>query len=145
MSLSTTSVRILNISKDGDSATSVTADSGVWEPLLWRSFFYIQPKPLLVQVKSTSFPITCYKGEEINPRLTPASFQWVLESEVCLRLLFQATQLSTVCHKTCSLEYLFCSKQKAQLVHLADFNLFHRYFIVLHVFICFDQKASGTA
>ncbi|KAK4829101.1 hypothetical protein QYF61_002052 [Mycteria americana] len=74
MSLSTSSKRPLNTSRDGDSTTSLGS--------LFQCLITLSSKPPLAQLEAiSSCPITCYLGEETNPHLSTTSFQVVVESD----------------------------------------------------------------
>ncbi|KAK4828298.1 hypothetical protein QYF61_024963, partial [Mycteria americana] len=74
MSLSTSSKRPLNTSRDGDSTTSLGS--------LFQCLITLSSKPPLAQLEAiSSCPITCYLGEETDPHLSTTSFQVVEESD----------------------------------------------------------------
>ncbi|KAK4825008.1 hypothetical protein QYF61_022954 [Mycteria americana] len=74
MSLSTSSKRPLNTSRDGDSTTSLGS--------LFQCLITLSSKPPLAQLEAiSSCPITCYLGEETDPHLSTTSFQAVVESD----------------------------------------------------------------
>ncbi|KAK4829728.1 hypothetical protein QYF61_006189 [Mycteria americana] len=74
MSLSTSSKRPLNTSRDGDSTTSLGS--------LFQCLITLSSKPPLAQLEAiSSCPITCYLGEETDPHLSTTSFQVVVESD----------------------------------------------------------------
>ncbi|KAK4831073.1 hypothetical protein QYF61_015271 [Mycteria americana] len=82
MSLSTSSKRLLNTSRDGDSTTSL---GSLFQCLITLfsevKFPNIQSKPPLAQLEAiSSRPITCYLGAETDPHLATTSFQAVVES-----------------------------------------------------------------
>ncbi|KAK4826991.1 hypothetical protein QYF61_013091 [Mycteria americana] len=74
ISLSTSSNRPLNTSRDGDSTTSLGS--------LFQCLITLSSKPPLAQLEAiSSCSITCYLGEETDPHLSTASFQVVVESD----------------------------------------------------------------
>ncbi|KAK4833077.1 hypothetical protein QYF61_027739 [Mycteria americana] len=93
MSISTSSKRLLNTSRDGDSTTSL---GSLFQCLItlsvkknflisslnlpWRN---LRPFPLVLSLVQaiSSHPITCYLGEETDPHLSTTSFQGVVESD----------------------------------------------------------------
>ncbi|KAK4814535.1 hypothetical protein QYF61_022254 [Mycteria americana] len=79
---STTSTRLLNTSRDGDSNTSLgSLFQGLTTLSVKKIFPNIQSKPPMVQLEAiSSCPITCYLGEETDPHLSTTSFQVVVES-----------------------------------------------------------------
>ena len=83
MSLSTTSKRFLNTSRDGDSTTSLGSLSQCLTTLSVKKVFPdIQPKLTLVQLQAISpHPVTCHQWEEINPALAVSTFQILEESK----------------------------------------------------------------
>ena len=82
MSLSTTSKRFLNTSRDGDSTTSLgSLIPVVNNPFCKEVLPDIQPKLTLAQLQAISpHPVTCHQWEETNPALTISTFQILEES-----------------------------------------------------------------
>ena len=82
MSLSATSTRLLNTSRDGDDHFPGQPGPMLDNPFGEEIFPDVQSKPPLVQLEAVSFhPITSYLIEETSTHLATPSFQVVVESD----------------------------------------------------------------
>lgn len=77
MFMSVTSTYLFNTLRDADLATSLSMQlQGLTILFVKEIFPNVQSKPSLVQLQATSsHPVSCYLGEDIDPHLATASFQ----------------------------------------------------------------------
>lgn len=89
-----TFTRVLNTSRDGESATSLDSLLQCLTIFLVKNFFPgIQPKPPLMKLEAiTSHPVTCSLEEDNDPHLATTSFKVAAESKKSSEPLSQFSQ-----------------------------------------------------